>query len=115
MTDYLKDSIALFTNERLGNESQEFETLVPNIVSLVEMVSTVTDLRSLPSSAFYSLIAVLIILLLMGSYFKSVLYRVIYTEKFQERPINVLIIIDAVVQHLCITFWDINSPIVQNR
>ena len=103
MTDYTKNSVAVFTNECFADESHECESAVPNIIDLNGMISAVTDLRTLPTIAFYILIVVLSLSLVFGSYFKSILYRVIYTEKFQERPINVMILVDAIVQHFSMT------------
>ena len=103
MTDYTKNSVAVFTNECFADESHECESVVPNIIDLNGMISAVTDLRTLPTIAFYILIVVLSLSLVFGSYFKSILYRVIYTEKFQERPINVMILVEAVVRHFCMT------------
>ena len=103
MTDYTKNSVAVFTSKCFADESHECESMVPNIINLNGMISAVTDLRSLPTIVFYILIAILSTSLLVGSYFKSILYRVIYTEKFQERPINVMILVDAIVQHFSMT------------
>ena len=105
MTDYPTNSIMVSTSECSGDESHACKSSATDMVNLEGMVSTVTDLRALPSIAFHSLIIILSISLLTGSYFKSILYRSIHTEKFRDRPINVLILVDAVVYHFCTIFW----------
>ena len=100
MTHHSNTITSFFTSECMQHESHGCESLVPNIVNLGEMVSTVTELRSLPIAAFYSLIAILILSILSGSYFKLILYRVIYGEKFKDRPINPRVLQEAVIHHV---------------
>lgn len=102
----LNSDMPVFINTCFEGQCRATQPLDTMFVDVEEIATT--GLRSLPSIAFYSLIAVLVISLLSGSYFKTVLYRTILNEKFKERPINILIFTQAVIHHITHVFTGVN-------
>ena len=103
-----KHNKPIFVNSHPLHKSDELKLTDADFVYVHDMVKEVTELRALPSLAFCSLISLAIISLLLGSYFKSIIYRGILTVKFKARPINILILLQAVVQHFTHIFFGAN-------
>ena len=81
------------------NESQVYEVL-----SSLKLTLNTNALEKLPFELEVTVLVILISSLLIGSYFKSAIYLYMYAKKkfLAERPIDILLLVQAIIQHLLI-------------
>ena len=93
------------STQNSGNDKNG-ERFSPNyLLSIEEVLDDEAPLRGLPLDFKIALAIIMALSLLIGSYFKSIMYRyTISTNKqhqgWMHRPINVLTIISAIIHHL---------------
>ena len=82
------------------DESQDYEVL-----SSLKLTLNANAFEKLPFELKVTVLVILISSLLVGSYFKSANYLYMYARKktLSERPIDILLLIQAIIQHLLIT------------
>ena len=79
-----------------------------------EPIAHLPDLKDLSNTAQETLIAALIISLLVGTYFKFILYGFFWFSRhdknnnFKNRPINAMILLGAVIHHVTHLFMGVN-------
>ena len=77
-------------------------------IHMGKMITGKPSMRSFSEVVSHMLVGGLVISLLSGSYFKCVLYRGMFEEKFWDRPINVLLLLGAVIHHSTHLFYGIS-------
>ena len=77
-------------------------------IHMGKMVTGKPAMRSFSDVMSHILVGGLAISLLLGSYFKCVYYRGMFKEKFFDRPINILLLLGAVIHHSTHLFAGIN-------
>ena len=88
------------------NQSHLMVATSDSAINMANMIMDKPAIKSFSAVVSCILVGGLIISLLSGSYFKSILYRGFFRGKFLDRPINVLLLCSAVIHHsthLCAT------------
>ena len=103
----------VWVNPNFGGDQNDFQndpkfSADDSAIHMGEMVTGKPAMRTFSEVVSHILVGGLIISLLSGSYFKSVLYRGIFEGKFWDRPINVLLLVGAVIHHSTHLFYGIS-------
>ena len=75
-------------------------TNADSFIDIQNMILSKPSMRSFSPAITYLLISGLIISLLCGSYFKSLLYRGVFEHKLSDRPVNILLLVGAIIHHV---------------
>ena len=111
----LQHYIGVNTPPNVGTSVPSIED---NVIHIHEIDDTFPELRSLRNLDRYSIATGIIVFLLIGSFFKCVLYRYILVSSkinngsyLKMTPINSMIFISAFVHHLTHLFTGVNYSI----
>ena len=97
----IKSNFSLISEERVALFEGE------SMIRLIERLDVQPVLRLLPWSTRYSIATFLLLSLLIGSFFKMILYRYVLVSSkknngsyFNMTPINVMIFTSAIIHHI---------------
>ena len=82
--------------------------MADSAIHVQNMSFSEATMRSFSPIVSYFLVSGLVISLLCGSYFKVVLYRGIFGQKLNDRPINVLLLVGGIIHQLSHLLYGIN-------
>ena len=87
-------------NQYLPFYSQDLGTFEINFIRfLSKLPAEDVPMINLPNNAKITISIALSAAIIVGTYFKSILYRGIFAENWMDKPINVLIFVSALIHH----------------